>query len=102
MYINADTIITAGAVLGAVLSIGGICLVIYKWVIKPEQNNKKIENLKSVHEKDVAGLRDELCVLSYATLATLDGLKQLGCNGEVTKAYNDLSKHINKQAHDQL
>lgn len=102
MYIDVNTIITAGAVLGAVLSIGGIALAVYKWVIKPEQNNRKIDELRNIHEKDVDGLRDELCVLSYATLATLDGLKQLGCNGEVTKAYNDLSKHINKQAHDQL
>ena len=51
--------------------------------------------------KDIQELRDELCVLSYGMLAALDGLKQLHCNGEVTKAHDMLSKHLNKQAHGQ-
>ena len=34
-------------------------------------------------------------------LASLDGLMQLNCNGNVTKAHGRLEKHLNKQAHGQ-
>ena len=100
MYIDAETIIKFEAVLGAVLFIGGIILIIYNWTQKPKQNSKDIKSLKAQHVSDIKEIKDELCMLSYAMLAALDGLKQLNCNGEVTKAHTKLSKHINEQAHD--
>lgn len=46
-------------------------------------------------------IKDELCILSYAMLAALSGLKQQGCNGDVTEAHSRLEKHLNQQAHGQ-
>ncbi len=99
MYIDADTIIKAGAVLGAVLSLGAFLRIIAVWINKREVTSKELEQLKNTHNSDIGSMREELCVLSYAMLAALDGLKQLHCNGEVTVAHDKLSKHLNKQAH---
>ena len=38
---------------------------------------------------------------SKTMLASLDGLMQLHCNGNVTKAHDRLEKHLNQQAHGQ-
>ena len=99
MYIDADTIIKAGAVIGAVLSILAIVKIVVSWIGKREATSNELEQLKSTHNTDIGSMREELCVLSYAMLAALDGLKQLHCNGEVTIAHDKLSKHLNKQAH---
>lgn len=107
-----DVIIKAAALIGAV---GGICGGIYavcKWFQKQEKQSTDIAALKELHEKDMEAARkkeaedmkaikDELCVLSYAMLASLDGLQQLHCNGNVTKAHAALEKHLNQKAHDQ-
>lgn len=107
-----DVIIKGAALLGA---IGGICGGIYavcKWFQKQEKQSADITALKAQHEKDMEAARkkeaedmkaikDELCVLSYAMLASLDGLQQLHCNGNVTKAHAALEKHLNQKAHDQ-
>ena len=71
-------------------------------MLKQNKNPKKIEDLQTQHNKDIKELKDELCVLSYAMLAALDGLMQLKCNGNVTKAHDRLEKHLNQQAHDQV
>lgn len=72
----------------------------------------EVTNLRKYHEDDMKetrrreveemqSIKDELCVLSYAMLAALGGLKQQGCNGEVTEAHSKLEKHLNQQAHGQ-
>lgn len=40
-------------------------------------------------------------VLGSSTVASLDGLMQLHCNGNVTKAHGMLEKHLNQAAHGQ-
>ena len=100
MYIGLEEILTAGAVLGALGAIFGAVVAVVKWVKKPEDVAKSVEELKCHHNEDIALIKEELCVLNYAMLAALDGLKQLHCNGQVTQAYNALEKHLNKQAHD--
>ena len=108
-----DIIIKGGAVVTAMTAIIGAIIFIVKWFNKQNQQTNDIAALKKHHEEDMVAtkekeardiqeLRDELCVLSYGMLAALDGLKQLHCNGEVTKAHDILSKHLNKQAHGQL
>ena len=77
-----------------------------------ETHKKDIEELRKYHDKDIKTIREEeskafrevneeLCVLSYAMLATLNGLQQLNCNGDVTKAHDRLEKHLNQKAHGQ-
>ncbi len=79
---------------------------------KVDEIDKKVESLRTYHEKDMdetrrqeteemQAIKDELCILSYAMLAALSGLKQQGCNGDVTEAHSRLEKHLNQQAHGQ-
>ena len=79
---------------------------------KVDELDKKVEGLRAYHEKDMdatrrqeteemQAIKDELCILSYAMLAALSGLKQQGCNGDVTEAHSRLEKHLNQQAHGQ-
>lgn len=100
------------AVVGALLTIGGVIYAIIKWFQKQEKQTTDIEELKAMHKKDIEetrkkesedlqAVKDELCVLSYAMLAALDGLQQLHCNGNVTKAHDRLEKHLNQTAHNQ-
>lgn len=46
-------------------------------------------------------IQAEQCMLTYCMMATLDGLHQLGCNGKVTEARQELDKFMNKSAHNQ-
>lgn len=101
MYITLDTIIEISKVIGALGVIGGLFIAINKFIKSPKDNASKIDELEEHHNADIKDIKNELCVMNYALLATLDGLKQLHCNGNVTKAYEMLEKHLNKQAHDQ-
>lgn len=66
-----------------------------------KETQDSIEQLRTDTDAKLQELKAEQCMLTYCMLATLDGLKQLGCNGKVTEARNSLEKHINKQAHGQ-
>ena len=107
-----NTLIILGSVVTAILTIGGVAVAIIKWVLNQNKQSDDIVALKKKHDDDMAAtkeqekadvqaIKDELCVLSYAMLAALDGLKQLHCNGEVTKAHDRLEKHLNQTAHGQ-
>ncbi len=107
-----DIVIKIAGLMTAIGGIVGAIYVVFKWFSKQEQQTTDIAALKELHEKDMEATRrkeaedmqevkDELCVLSYAMLASLDGLKQLKCNGEVTKAHDKLEKHLNQKAHNQ-
>ncbi len=108
----ANTLIILGSVLTAILTIGGVAVGIIKWVLNQNKQSDDIDALKKKHDADMAetkkkeqediqAIKDELCVLSYAMLASLDGLMQLHCNGNVTKAHDRLEKHLNQSAHGQ-
>lgn len=101
MYIDADTIIRAAAVLGALVALGTAAYGVIKWFQKQEKQTTDIEALRKKEAEDIKEMQDELCLISYAMLACLDGLKQQGCNGTVTEAHNKLEKHLNQRAHDQ-
>lgn len=101
MYIDADTIIRAAAVLGALIALGTAAYGVIKWFQKQEKQTTDIEALRKKEAEDIKEMQDELCLISYAMLACLDGLKQQGCNGAVTEAHNKLEKHLNQRAHDQ-
>lgn len=108
-----NTFIVIGSMVGSFLTIGGLAMAIIKWILKQnkqsedierlrEQHNKDIEEAKKKESEDIQSIKDELCVISYAMLASLDGLMQLHCNGNVTKAHDRLEKHMNQQAHGQF
>ena len=89
MYIDANTIITAASVLGAIGAIIGIFLKVHKWYLKQEEQSQEIEHLKK-----------ENALICYALSACLDGLMQLGANHTVPDAKNKLDKYLNETAHE--
>ncbi len=89
MYIDAGTVIKAAGLLGALGTIFSMVFAVYRWYLRQGRQDGEIQKIK-----------DEQCMICYALLACLDGLKQLGANGEVTDAHNKLEKHINQTAHD--
>lgn len=90
MYIDTNTIIWCASFLTAVIFICGLAYKFFRWFTEQKEQSKKIHEIK-----------EEQAVISYVLLAVLDGLKQLGANGEVTKAHDYFQKHINKKAHEQ-
>ena len=83
VYIDANTIITAGALLGATTAIAGVAFSAYRWYLKQNKQDEEIERMKG-----------EQCLLTYGILACLKGLKEQGCNGlsqkRLTKSRNIL------------
>ena len=101
MYINSTTIITVASVLGALITIGAVGYKIIKWFQTQEKQTSDIESLKVKQKEDMQEIKDEMCLLTYAVLACLKGLKEQGCNGAVTEAVGKVEKHINQKAHRQ-
>lgn len=91
MTITAQTIITAAAVLAAVIAI-------FKYY------NKVYDLVK--HQKDqdddIKTIKKEQTLIIYGVLACLKGMHEKGANGPVTEAIDKIEKHINLAAHDQL
>ena len=96
-----DLIIKIAALIGAVGAIVGAVVAVVVWFQKQNKQTADIAELRNQHSEDIKEIRNELCVISYGMLAALDGLKQKGCNGNVTKAYEALEKHLNQKAHGQ-
>lgn len=101
MFVDANTIIEAGKVAGVFSAFVITLYKLFKWLDNQQRQDKAIEELRAEHKRDIEAIMKENCVMCYGLFATLDGLKQLGANGNVTDAYNKLEKHINKTAHDQ-
>ena len=89
MYITGDTILRLAAILGAFGTFLAVLYRSFRWMERQKAQQAEIENIKK-----------EQCVMCYGLLATLDGLKQLGANGNVSDAYRRLEKHLNQSAHD--
>lgn len=99
MYIDSAAIITIASVLGALTAIGAVAYKIIKWFQAQQKQTADIEDLKKQEKEDIKAMEDELCLLTYAVLACLKGLKEQGCNGPVTEAIGKIEKHINQKAH---
>lgn len=89
MLIDGNFIIRLAAILGAFATLGTMLYKSFHWMEQQKMQEVEIENIKK-----------EQCVMCYGLLATLDGLKQFGANGNVSDAYQKLEKHLNKTAHD--
>lgn len=90
MYIDWDTIINIGKVIGSLGVIAGVFVGIYKFVERDKRQQAEIKAIK--HEQTL---------ICYGLVACLKGLKEQGCNGPVTEALDKLEKHLNKSAHGQ-
>ena len=101
MEITVESIVTLSKIVGSLGVILGVIIAFVKWLSKQEKQSEDIEMLEKHHDEDLKNIQEELCVVNYAVLASLDALIQSGFNGKVSEAQDKLQKHINKKAHKQ-
>lgn len=94
-----EIVIEISKIIGALGIIFGVIVGFVKWLDKQEKQSTDIEKLKNVHDEDLKSVQEELCVVNYAVLASLDALIQRGYGGNVAEAHLKLQKHINNKAH---
>lgn len=97
--LTPQTVITASAVMGAIIAIVVNFAKIVRWVDKQKQQSSDIESLRETHNNDMDSMKQEQTLIVYGLLACLKGLKEQGCNGPVTEAINKIEKHLNQKAH---
>ena len=124
MYIDAQIIITAGAVLAAVTAFATLGWKLFKWIDHQKEQDGEIAELKKhfageiaelkkhfageiaevreMHKKDQNGIQEEQTLVVYGLLACLKGLAEQGCDGPVSEAIERIEKHVNKKAHSQM
>lgn len=96
-------------VLGIAAILGGI-LALYKWILYKDINDSKqkddieelkqaLNNYKQTVDDKITDMNAENMVIIYGLISCLDGLKQLGANGNVTAAHESLEQHLNNRAH---
>ncbi len=91
MYIDSDTIIKISSLIAAIIAIIVIIRKVFVWVQAQEKQTS-----------DIQAIMDEQCLLTYAVLACLKGLKEQGCDGPVEEAITKIEKHVNQKAHQQI
>lgn len=95
-----QTVITAGAVVGALGGIGAIAFKFVRWVDRQKKQDEELTALRKHHDEDIQSIKEELTLQTYGILASLKGHQEQGCNGPVTEAINKFEKYINKKAHE--
>lgn len=83
-----QTILTAGAVIGALIALVGYLHKAFGWFDRQKKQDSDIKDMK-----------EEQAIICFALSACLDGLMQLGANHSVPIAKEKLDKHLNKEAH---
>ena len=97
--ITWQNIITASAVVAAILALVGVFAKAVRWMDRQKQQDNDIQALRATHVHDMGTIKQEQTLLVYGVLACLKGLKEQGCNGPVTEAINTIEKHLNQKAH---
>ena len=83
-----QSVITAAAIVGAVVALGKYLRNLFGWVEKQTQQ-----------DRDIASIKEEQKIMTDGLLACLKGLHELGANGPVTDAIQKIEQHLNKEAH---
>ena len=99
MYITWQSIITAGAVVGAVAALVAYFVKLVLWVNKQSEQDEAITNLEKHHNEDIDSIKQELTLLMFGIQACLKGLMEQGCNGPVAEAEDKFNKYLNQKAH---
>ena len=94
-----QSIITAAAVVGAIIALVSYFSKVVRWVDKQSKQDKEIKDIKQHHEDDMSSIKKEQTLLVYGVLACLKGLSEQGCNGPVTEAIYKIEKYLNEEAH---
>ena len=77
----------------AIASVIGLAVVLIGFLWKTFRLYNRIETV----EKQTSSQKKAIKMLLETQFAILDGLKQLGCNGEVSEAHKKLKKHVIEQ-----
>ena len=99
IHITTQGIITASAVVAALIALVGLVFKVYDWYKKQTAQDGELASIRKHHDADMKLIKEEQTVIVYGLLACLKGLKEQGCNGPVTAAIDTLEKHLNKEAH---
>ena len=99
MEATLDAIMEISKAIGALGVIFGLIFCFVRWFDRQEKQTSDIKELESLHNSDLKSVQEELCILNYAVLASLDALMQRGYGGKVTEAHENLQKHLNQSAH---
>jgi adenylosuccinate lyase len=94
-----QSIVTAGAVVGAIIALVSYFSKVVRWVDKQGAQDKDIKEIRKHHEEDMASIKEEQTLLVHGVLACLKGLSEQGCNGPVTEAIHQFEKYLNEKAH---
>lgn len=94
-----QSLITAGAVVGALTTIITLLVKVVRWVDRQKKQDSEIKALQEKHDRDIKALQHEQTLAIYGILAALKGLQEQGCNGPVTEAVNKIEKYLNQKAH---
>ena len=97
--LTLQSLITASAIVGAVVALVSYFTKVVRWVDKQTQQDEDIKKLQKHHEEDISSIKEEQTLLVYGVLACLKGLGEQGCNGPVTEAIGKLDEYLNKKAH---
>lgn len=95
-----QTLITASAVMAAIVAIATMFARGVRWVDRQKKQDGDIKALRATHVSDMDGIKHEQTLIVYGLLACLKGLSEQGCNGPVTEAIQALEKHLNQKAHE--
>ncbi len=85
---TTETIVAIGAVISAAILIIGTISKVFKWFERQKKQDMEIQSIK-----------EEDAMICYCLFAVLDGLKQLGANGNVSEAHEKLQKYLNNKSH---
>lgn len=80
--------------ISTIVSIGGVLVAVIAALFKLLRRLEKVEEATIKNEETAAKNEETAKKLCKSMFAVLDGLKQLGCNGEVTRAHAELREHV--------
>ena len=85
---TTETIVAIGAVISAAILIIGTISKVFKWFERQKKQDMEIQSIK-----------EEDAMICYCLFTVLDGLRQLGANGNVSEAHEKLQKYLNNKSH---
>ena len=74
--------------------------IVHQFNGRLDEVDSKIDSNHCDTEAKIQELNSRLLILTKSVSAVLDGLKQLNCNGQVTKAKEELDDFLMKSAYD--
>ena len=94
-----QSIITAAAIVGAVVALVSYFSKVVRWVDKQTKQDEAINQLRQHHEEDMKVIKEEQAVIVHGVLACLKGLREQGCNGPVKEGIAEIEEYLNRKAH---